>query len=204
MTRLALVLSATALTVALLGSTPVGQAVTSRAPLFAKTAGYAQRAVDAAALRGIKASKQPRPGTLVPLGADGRFPASVGLAGPTGEKGDKGDQGARGPAGPEGDIGPQGARGPAGLPGPSGIGGLEYVVSQGTDVRNGERRSATVMCSKGKKALGGGVSSSSALADIRQSAPTNGGGGWAGTAANTTARYDDTVFVWVICGSVTP
>lgn len=204
MTPLALVLSVTALTVALLGSTPVGQAVTSKAPLFAKTAGYARRAGNAAALSGIKASKQPRPGALLPLGADGRFPASVGLAGPKGDTGGKGDPGVRGSVGPKGDIGPQGPRGAAGSPGPSGISGLEYVVSQGTDVPNGERRSATVMCSKGKKALGGGVSSSSALAHVRQSAPTNGGGGWVGTAANTTARYDDTVFVWVICASVTP
>jgi len=44
MSRLALALSATALTVALFGSTPVGHAVGSKVPFFAKTAGYANRA----------------------------------------------------------------------------------------------------------------------------------------------------------------
>jgi hypothetical protein len=203
MSRLALALSATALLVALFGSTPVGEAVTSKVPLFAKTAGYAERAGTAAAVGGVKVSKQPRAGALLPLGADGRFPASVGLAGAQGPKGDPGEKGERGPTGAKGGDGPQGPRGPAGLPGQSGVSGWEYVVSAGTEVPNGERRTALVACPKGKKALGGGVSSASALAHVRQSAPTNGGGGWVGTAANTTAQYDDKIYVWVICASVT-
>ena len=98
MKRLPLVLSATALVVAVFGSTPVGHAVGSAIPAFAKSAGYAKQAGNASALNGIKASKQPRPGMLVPLGADGKFPASVGLVGPAGPKGDKGDKGATGPS----------------------------------------------------------------------------------------------------------
>ncbi len=202
MKRLPLVLSATALVVAVFGSTPVGHAVGSAIPAFAKSAGYAKQAGNASALNGIKASKQPRPGMLVPLGADGRFPATGGTAGPAGPKGDKGEPGARGAAGPKGDPGQQGPRGSTGIPGPSGVSGLEYVTSQGTDVPNGQRRSATVVCPKGKRALGGGVSTSSSLAHVRQSAPLDGGAGWLGTAANTTAQYDDRMYVWVICASV--
>jgi len=68
-------LSATALAVAVLGSTPAGHAVGSKIPAFAKSAGYAKQAGNASALNGIRASKQPRPGLLVPLGADGRSAA---------------------------------------------------------------------------------------------------------------------------------
>ena len=199
MQRLPLVLSATALAVVVLGSTPAGHAVGSKIPAFAKSAGYAKQAGNASALNGIRASKQPRPGLLVPLGADGRFPASVGAVGAPGPKGDKGDTGSRGAAGPKSDPGPQGTRGPIG---PSGISGLEYVTSPGTDVPNGLRKSATVLCTKGKRTLGGGVSTSSGLAHVRQSAPLDNGAGWVGTTANTTAQYDDRMYVWAICASV--
>lgn len=201
MTRLALALSATALIVALFGSTPVGHAVGSKVPFFAKTAGYANRAGSAAALTGVKLSKQPRPGMLLPLGPDARFPASVGLTGPAGPKGEKGDAGPAGPKGAPGTTGLSGARGPAGA---TGISGLEYVTSPGTDVLNGQRKNATALCSKGKKALGGGVSTASGLAHVRETAPLDGGTGWVGTAANTTAQYGDRMYVWVICASVTP
>ena len=88
--RLPLVLSATALVVALLGATPLGHAAGGLAraiPAFAKNAG----AVD-----GIRASRTARPGYLVPLGPGGRFPVSVGQVGPAG------------PAGPPGPAGPTG------------------------------------------------------------------------------------------------
>ncbi|HET9242983.1 MAG TPA: hypothetical protein VFN99_06030 [Gaiella sp.] len=206
MRRLPIVLSATALVVALFGSTPVGEAVSSKVPLFAKRAGFAERAGNAAKLNGIAASKLPRPGMLLPLGADGKFPASLGLTGPQGPAGDKGDKGERGPLGPKGETGPRGdlgPRGPVGPAGPRGVTGLEYVVSPGIDVPNGQRRSGTVLCPTGKKALGGGVSSSNLLAHVRVSAPTNGLTGWVGTAANSTAQYDDRIFVWVVCAAVT-
>jgi hypothetical protein len=104
--RLPVVLSLTALVVAVLGSTSVGQAVVSAVPPFAKRAGYAKRAGDAGSVGGIKASRQPRAGLLVPLGADGKFPPSVGAAGPQGEKGDRGPQGLTGPQGATGRPGP--------------------------------------------------------------------------------------------------
>ena len=86
----------------MLGSTPVGHAVGSQVPFFAKTAGYANRAGSAATLSGVKLSKQPKPGTVLPLGPDGTFPASVGLVRPAGPKGERGDKNEPGPAGPEG------------------------------------------------------------------------------------------------------
>ena len=94
--RLPLVLSGVALAVALLGATPLGEAahdLTRGIPPFAKRAGFAN---NSAAVNGIHASRTAKPGNLVPLGRDGKFPASVGQVGPAGPTG------AQGPAGPAG------------------------------------------------------------------------------------------------------
>jgi hypothetical protein len=214
--RLSIVLSATALAVAVFGSTPIGHAVASAVPPFAKKAGYADRAGNAAALNGIKASKLPRAGQLVALGKDGRFPASVGVggqAGPQGPKGEKGEQGARGPAGPKGDpgpngpagpAGPKGAQGPAGPPDPSGIRGWQYVTA-GRDIAPDHWATWEVDCPSGKNALGGGVHSGNAapkVTHIFESAP-------AGAAATgwRVGIYHDTTrtirfYAWVICAFV--
>jgi hypothetical protein len=69
--RLPVALSAAALVVAVLGATPLGQAARSTIAdvvPFAKNAG---------AVNGIKASKRPAPGKLLPLGPEGMLPASV-------------------------------------------------------------------------------------------------------------------------------
>jgi hypothetical protein len=210
--RLPIVLSATALAVAVFGSTPVGHAVGHVVPPFATHAKTADRAMNAGAVNGIKASAKPRPGFLLPLGQDGRFPASVGVAGPPGPQGPKGDPGPPGPPGPKGaagakgapgPAGPAGPTGPAGPGGPSGITGLEYVVSQGIDVPQGMRQDDTVVCPAGKRALGGGVSTASELAEVRQSAPLNNGRGWAGTVAHQSINTQpDRMYVWVICAAV--
>ena len=118
--RVSIVLAATALAIALFGSTSVGHAVDSAVSPFAthsKTADYAR---NAGAVSGIKASKRPRAGRLVPLGKNGKFPASVGLAGPARPQGDKGEQGAPGscrPAGRDPAAGRYRPGGPAGGPG---------------------------------------------------------------------------------------
>jgi hypothetical protein len=85
--RLPLILSAAALAVALLGSTPLGHAARSAVPLalFARNAGK----VD-----GIAASRKPKPGMLLPLGSDRKFPPSVVPEGPRGPAGPQGPQGA--------------------------------------------------------------------------------------------------------------
>jgi hypothetical protein len=93
MKRLPTVLSATALLVALFGSTPVGHAIASKVPPFAKKAGYADTARNAMAVNGIKASKQPLPGALLALDDQGKLPVSVGAVGPAGAKGEQGERG---------------------------------------------------------------------------------------------------------------
>ena len=93
--RLPLVLSITALAVALLGFTGLGEAA-------GRVVGVALFAKNAGKVNGIKAARTPRPGFLVPLNGDGKFPESVGVAGPRGPEGAQGPQGPQGPAGPPG------------------------------------------------------------------------------------------------------
>ncbi len=208
MRRLPLVLSATALVVAVFGSTPVGHAVGSAIPQFAKSAGYAKQAGNASALNGIKASKQPRPGLLLPLGADGRFPATVGAIGPVGPKGDRGDKGETGAAGPKGAVGatgPAGARGPAGPAGPSGVSGWQYLVSEGKAIKAGDFLTWGVNCPSGKKALGGGVAVPYPhyRSRVAQSAPGGAAAtGWVVTVVNDYPSASISAYAWVICASV--
>ena len=208
MKRLPLVLSATALVVAVFGSTPVGHAVGSAIPAFAKSAGYAKQAGNASALNGIKASKQPQPGLLVPLGADGRFPATVGAIGPAGPKGDKGETGAAGTKGATGATGPAGARGPAGPAGPagqSGVSGWQYLVSDGKAIKAGDFLTWAVNCPSGKKALGGGVAVPypNYRSRVTQSAPGGAAAtGWVVTVANDYPSASISAYAWVICATV--
>ena len=87
------------LVVAVLGATSLGAGAADavRVALFAKNAGK---------VNGIKASREPRPRRLVPLRADGRFPAAVIPRGAVGPRGPAGPRGERGPPGPEGPPGP--------------------------------------------------------------------------------------------------
>jgi hypothetical protein len=108
--RLPLALSIAALLVALLGSTPVGQAggrALVKAIPFAQRAGYATRAGtanNAKALGGHRAS------SFALLTSGGKLPASLvaGAAGAAGPPGPKGDRGDKGDKGLQGDPGPNG------------------------------------------------------------------------------------------------
>jgi hypothetical protein len=97
--RLPLVLSATALAVAVLGATPIGQAageqVASAVPL-AKRANFAKQAGNAAKLNGRRSTVSGAPGTIPVVGASGKLPASIGAVGPQGPKGDRGESGPPG------------------------------------------------------------------------------------------------------------
>jgi Collagen triple helix repeat (20 copies) len=128
-----------------------------------------------------------------------------GPAGPQGPKGDRGEQGSIGPTGPKGESGPAGPQGPAGPPGQSGISGWEYRVSQGLFFPGAGTASTQVDCPAGKKALGGGGSSTSNAMKLVESAPTdpptNPGTGWVVTYQNTAGQA--TVYAWVICAKVT-
>lgn len=113
--RLPVVLSAAALLIAVLGATPNGFAALKggavRVALFAKNSGK---------VGGFAASKKPKAGKLLPLGKNGKFPASVF---PGGGRGPIGPEGARGPAGPIGPQGPQGVKGAQGFKGATGPAG---------------------------------------------------------------------------------
>lgn len=114
----------------------VGGLVLALAGLAASPAGAAARrsiaafALNAGAVNGIKASRAPKPGRLVPLGRNAKLPASVV---PTirGARGAQGPIGPAGPQGPAGTQGPQGSTGPAGPAGP-GAAKLAYDVPANT------------------------------------------------------------------------
>jgi hypothetical protein len=133
-----------------------------------------------------------QPGPAGPQGDKGS-PGPTGLAGPAGPKG---ETGAAGPAGPEG---PQGSRG---LPGPSGVSGWEYRVSDGIRLGIYGVGTTRALCSSGKKALGGGVSSTNFLVTASTSRPIEPGSGWVVNAWNQSDAGAATVYAWVICANV--
>jgi hypothetical protein len=114
--RLPVVLSMTALLVAVFGATPLGHAA-SRAihavPPFAKTASFAKFAGNASKLNGRKSTLSGAPGTIPVVGRNGKLPASIGTVGP---QGPQGPAGPRGPAGPTGPAGASGAEAKLGCP----------------------------------------------------------------------------------------
>jgi hypothetical protein len=119
--RTVVVLAGVTLALTALGASPAGGAARRSIAAFATNAG---------AVNGIKASRSPKPGRLVPLGRNAKLPASVV---PTirGPRGATGATGATGPVGPQGPAGPQGAPGAPGLPGP-GAAKLAYDVPANT------------------------------------------------------------------------
>lgn len=92
-----------ALLLVLLAASPAGGAARRSIATFARNAG---------AVNGIKASRTPKPGRLVPLGKNAKLPASVVPVA----------RGARGLPGPPGPVGPAGPQGPRGATGPAGPG----------------------------------------------------------------------------------
>jgi len=74
-------------------------------------------------VNGIKAARAPTPGRLLPLAANGRFPATVVPPGPRGQGG---------PVGPSGPPGPRGEKGDPGAPAAS---DFAAVAVDGTLVR---------------------------------------------------------------------
>jgi hypothetical protein len=201
--RLPIVLSATALAVALFGSTPLGHAVVSAVPAFAKQAAYAKRAGNAAAVNGIKASRQPAPGLLVPLDADGKLPASVlqvAQAGQTGPKGDKGDKGLKGD---KGDKGLTGTTGPTGPAGPTGITGYQIVTAPSTT--GPLFHGVTITCPAGKKVIGGGGGVNGVNGNgpwLVSSSPSQDGTSW--SIASTKSAGSIGIVGYAICANVTP
>jgi hypothetical protein len=115
-----------ALVLAVLSLSPAGQAARRVVTAFAQNAG---------AVNGIKASRKPRPGRLVPLGRNAKLPVSVLplRRGERGAPGRPGPAGTPGPAGPAGPPGPAGPQGPPGASGPSAV-RINYDVPANTPV----------------------------------------------------------------------
>jgi hypothetical protein len=102
---------------AIVGAVAAGSpAVAAEVVAFAKSAGNSNT------VNKIGASKTPRAGKLLPLNAQGKFPAAV-LPASRAAVGPAGPQGATGPAGANGAAGATGATGAAGPQGPQGIQG---------------------------------------------------------------------------------
>jgi len=124
--RTSVVLAGAVLAVTVLAATPAGGAAGRSIAAFA---------INAGAVNGIKASRVPKAGRLVPLGRHAKLPASVV---PT-QKGARGPAGPPGPPGPQGIAGPQGSTGVTGPPGPPGTAGpgaakLSFDVPANTPV----------------------------------------------------------------------
>jgi hypothetical protein len=131
-----------------LAATPIADATTKKAAPKAKAkaapatiVAHAKYADNADEVNNYKASIHPTPDTLLPLGPNGQFPASVLPASSVG---------ATGPQGPQG---PQGPAGPAGLNSP----GVVTIVYQanGTSTQPSSG-AASATCAPGTKVLGGG------------------------------------------------
>ena len=101
----------------LLAWSPIGDAAGRSVASFARNAG---------AVNGIKASRKPVPGRLLPLGRNGKFPSPVVPM----MRGARGADGVQGPRGPDGAAGSAGAQGPAGHAGPPGPPGPPGPASQ--------------------------------------------------------------------------
>jgi hypothetical protein len=192
--RLPLVLSVTALVVAVLGATPLGEAARDAIPAFARKAGYAN---NAGAVNGIKASRFARAGYLVALRPNGKFPISVGQVGP------RGPQGPQGPAGPAGPSGPAGSAGAAGA---AGVSGYE-LVTKDTSPSSSQAQGDIVTCPGSKKVLGGGGGIISAASHIGVAldftGPNSAGTGWAAQAHEVNS--DPTAWalrLWAVCANV--
>ena len=136
MNRLPLVLSVAALAVAVLGSTPAGEA--AREAVFPRNSvGTAQ--LKAAAVTSAKV----RNGTIARVD----LASSALVSGPQGPKGDKGDKGEKGEKGDRGDKGTKGD---------PGLSAYELVDGPLVSVPANGQTDANVNCPAGKKPIGGG------------------------------------------------
>jgi len=123
----------------------------------------------------------------------------AGPQGPVGPAGPKGDKGAKG------DKGDPGTPGQPGAPGQNGVSGLQYVIVEQT-VAGNTSAAWGADCPAGKRALGGGVSSTiPANVTVRETAPqstpdTLGTGWWVQITNGGAAQV--LAYAWVACAAV--
>jgi hypothetical protein len=180
--RLPLILSATALAIAVLGMTSLGQAAGSaieKAVPLARVAGFAK---NAGKLNGHKSSIRPHAGQIPVLGPDGKLPAWLGAVGPAGAKGDPGPQG------------------------PAGISGYQRVQQQVTPPSGRDKTNTyTVSCPGGKSVLGGGFefgqSADTTDLSVYESTPSS-NSSWEFKVRNTTGNSGKTVTLSAVCANV--
>jgi hypothetical protein len=199
--RLQAAVSATALVVAVLGWTPLGEAAREAVfpPNCVGSTQLRDNAVLSAKIRngsvtGIDVQKNTLTGAHVKAGSLLATDFKAGQL-PAGPKGDKGDKG------------PKGDKGDKGLPGDPGVSG--YVVVQGPTVQvaAGAFGQARASCTGGKKALGGGGHSvggavSQGKVYLVSSLPSN-GSEWVANFRNTSTAAVGS-YAYVVCATVVP
>ena len=94
--RLLLLMSAAALTAALVASTSIGRAAESALEQVVPRAKKADFAANAGRLNGHRSSINPTRGQIPVVGQNGKLASSLGAIGPAGPKGDPGPQGVSG------------------------------------------------------------------------------------------------------------
>jgi hypothetical protein len=179
--RLPLILSVTALVVAVFGSAPLGRAAADALPVpLAKRAYLADTAKNSIKVNNIRANRMPTAGMLLPLDQTGKFPASVGAIGPKGDRGDKG------------------SKGDTGAPGVSGYQVVEGPISSTTNAFLG----VSAACPQGTKPLGGGgfTQTPAAGVSVRNSFPS--ANGWLVVADAKTPAAGWNYHAFVICAKV--
>lgn len=203
MKKLPVVLSATALLVALLGITPAGEATSKVIQThFAKNARFLRGKAPSVKARRNRIPVAQRNGTLhvswFPKSMRIRAAAAQGRAGPQGPAGPPGPQGPQGGQGPQGPPGPAGGAGPPGPPGVSG----HQIVSVAQSHSSVFTFSAT--CPGGKKPLGGGHNWTSGSTDVWfwQSSPNSTGTGWQVRGFVDRGGLSSTITAYAICGTV--
>lgn len=93
---------------------------------------WANRAGTSNKVDGLSASRTAKPGRLLALNKDGKFPSSVipgSAKGDPGAQGSQGDKGAKGAKGDQGATGAQGPTGAQGSTGPTGAPGISTLIS---------------------------------------------------------------------------
>jgi hypothetical protein len=206
-TRLPLLLSLTALVVAVFAPQTIGNAALKaggavvKHALFAdraKHARYARDAVhatradragkakkadfaqNAGAVNTIQASRTPTPNMLLPLDGNGKLPSSIGA------------------------VGPPGAAGRTGPTGPVGVSAEELVTGDSATNSN-TVKSRSVSCPSGKKVVGGGaaVNTTSNSLAITRSSPSGDLTTWTAEAQETSAFAGNwRVTAYAVCAKV--